>query len=419
MLSGCSSGSDSPSPSSAPSANTVPTPGVAQALPSLRISTQGGAPIVSTDDYVPATLTLRSEDGQLLLNDTTEIKGHGHTTWTMMPKKPYRLKLTNSSVVLGMPANKHWVLLANYSDKTLMRNVVAFQLSEWMGMDWTPRSKFVDVELNGVYQGVYQLTEHVRIGTDRVNIPTLKVGDTAPDKITGGYLLEVDNTRDEALCIDAATPGMTFCVKDPETLLDPGWEAQRAYIQDYLAQAEAALFSPDFTDPVLGYGAFIDIDSAVNWYLVNEIAKNLDADMQRSTYFAKKRNGKLTFGPVWDYDLAFGNTVFGGCDLTDGWYVRETPWFKRMFEDPAFEAKVQAKWSQLKSAGRIDELLGKIDQQSLYLSKVQVKNFQTWDILSIWVWDNRVVTGSYSGEVAALRDWLRDRLIWIDQQLAP
>lgn len=415
LLYGCSSGSDT---SSTDTPKNAAAPQIAQALPFLSISTENGAEIVSKEDYLPARFTLKSEDGQVLLGDTTEIRGHGNTTWTDMPKKPFRMKLTNSSSLLGMPANKHWVLLANYSDKTLVRNDLVFQLSQWMGMEYTPRSKFVDVELNTVYQGIYQLTEHIRISPDRVNIPALKVGDTAPDRITGGYLLEVDHTRDEVFCIDSAMTVMTFCLKDPETLLEAGWEAQRAYIEGYIAQTDEALFSNNFTDPVLGYAAYIDIDSAVNWYLVNEIVKNPDADMRHSVFLFKKRNGKLTFGPVWDFDLAIGNNTLYDCDKTDGWYVREGPWYNRMFEDPAFVGKVKAKWAQLKATGRLDDLLEHLDHQTLNLSKVQVKNFQTWDILSLWVWPNRVVTGSYTGEVAATRDWLRDRIAWMDGEFA-
>lgn len=321
--------------------------------------------------------------------------------------------------MLGMPANKHWVLLANYSDKTLVRNDLVFQLSQWLGMEYTPRSTFVDVEMNTVYQGIYQLTEHIRISPDRVNIPELKVGDTDPDRITGGYLIEVDNTRDEVFCFDSTiSGGMTFCLKNPETLLDPGWETQRAYIEGYLAQAEAALFSDQFTDPALGYAAYIDMDSAVDWYLVNEIVKNPDADMGRSVFLFKKRNGKLTFGPVWDFDIALGNSDFNNCDKADGWYVRNTSWYTRMFEDPVFAGKVKAKWAQLKAKGQLDGLSEYIDQRTLYLSKVQVKNFQTWDILSTGVWPSYFVHGSYPGEVAAMRDWLRARIAWMDSEVA-
>jgi len=176
LLTGCGSGGDG---TSASTPQNTTTGEVAQALPLLRLSTTSGADVTSKEVYVPGSYILRDEHGQELLSGATEIKGRGNFTWTL-PKKPYHIKLAASTSLLGMPANRHWVLLANYVDKTLLRNDVTFQLSRWVGMEYTPRSRFVDVEVNGIYQGVYQLTEHVRIAPDRVNIPELNVGDLAP-----------------------------------------------------------------------------------------------------------------------------------------------------------------------------------------------------------------------------------------------
>lgn len=275
----------------------------------------------------------------------------------------------------------------------------------------------MNVELNGVYQGVYQLTEHVRIAPDRVNIPELKAGDVDPALITGGYLIEVDETRGEAFCFDLLRSGMTFCLKNPEKLLEPGWEDKRAYIEGYIAQTEDAIFAPDFADPVTGYAAYIDVDSAVNYYLINELVKNADGDLRRSTFLAKKRGGKLTFGPLWDFDLALGNYQGPGAE-TSGWLIRGAPWFERMFQDPAFEAKVKARWALFKSSGQLTDIVIYIDQRALYLSHVQVRNFQLWDILSVIIWPNPVATGSYTGEVTALQDWLRARIAWMDAELS-
>ncbi len=413
LLNGCGSGTDG---SSSAALQSVSVEEAAQALPLLSLSTDGGVDITSKEVYLPGTYALKDEKGLVLVSGVTEVKGRGNYTWGF-PKKPYHIKLAANTSLLGMPANRHWVLLANYVDKTLLRNDITFQMSRQIGMEYTPRSTFVDVELNGVYQGVYQLTEHVRIAPDRVNIPELKAGDVDPARITGGYLIEVDETRGEAFCFDSLRSGMTFCLKNPEKLLEAGWEDKRAYIEGYIAQTEDAIFAPDFADPVTGYAAYLDVDSAVNYYLINELVKNADGALRRSTFLAKKRGGKLTFGPLWDFDLALGNYQGPGAETSD-WLIRSAPWFERMFQDPAFEAKVKAKWALLKSSGQLKDIVTYIDQRAFYLSKVQARNFQTWDILFVIVWPNPVATGSYAGEVTVMKDWLRARIAWMDAELS-
>ncbi len=386
-------------------------------LPTLAISTTGGVAIASKTTYVPATMVLADSAGTTLMQGGLEIRGRGNTTWEM-PKKPYRIRLTTSTSLLGMPANRNWVLLANFSDKTLIRNDLTFALSKSLGMAWTPRTQFVAVTVNGSYDGVYQLVEHVRVGPDRVNIPELRVADTSATNITGGYLLEVDERRGESFCFNSTMTPMVFCVANPDVLLEPAWNKQRSYIQNYIARTDSALFGTRFTDPDFGYAAFIDVESAINYYLIQEIVKNVDGNLRFSSYLHKQRNGKLFFGPVWDFDLAIGNANYNGADLTSGWYSRNARWYTRMFQDPAFAARVSARWQQLKSDGTIDAFQKLVYARSNYLNLAQVRNFERWPILGTYVWPNRVVTGSYDGEVISMYAWLDQRVKWMDGQLS-
>ena len=390
---------------------------VASALPELRIQTAGGAPIASKETYVGGTVTITDTLGATVLSASTEVRGHGNSTWAVHPKKPYRLRLTAASPVMGMPANRHWVLLANHSDKTLLRNDVVFELSRRLGFAWTPRSEFVDLYLNDRYEGVYQVAEHVRLGPDRVNVPELRVGDTSAAAVTGGYLVEIDETRGEAFCFDPARAGKPFCVKSPESLLDPARARQREYIVDYVARFEAALFGPKFADPDSGYGAFIDVASAVDYFLLQEVVKNVDGNLRRGTYLTKPRGGKMVFGPLWDFDLAIGNVNYDGADLTQWWHTYSTPWYARLFQDPAFDAQVKARWKQLRDEGKIGGLAAYAARRGRLLSRAQERNFDRWPILDRWVWPNRVVTGSYEGEVRAMLDWYNARVGWMDRQL--
>lgn len=390
-------------------------PGTAR-LPMVSITTASGTDIVSKEVYVNGTMTLTDSLGATAMQSAIEIRGRGNTTWDM-PKKPYRVKLATSTSLLGMPANRHWVLLANYADKTLLRNDLSFAMSRMAGMAWTPRSRDVDVQVNGRYQGVYQLVEHIRIGPDRVNITAMKVTDTSATSITGGYLLEVDERRGEAFCFNSYMTRMVFCANDPETLLQPGWEKQRAYVTNFIARTDSAIFGAGFANPATGYAAYIDVESAINYNIIQEVVKNVDGALRFSGYMYKPRGGKLTFGPVWDFDLALGNVNYDGADLTSGWRSRNAQWYTRLFEDPAFKARFTARWSELKAAGAIDSLQKMVFARSSYLNIVQVRNFERWPILGTYVWPNRVVTGSYDGEVIAMNGWLKDRILWMDGEI--
>ncbi len=390
---------------------------VASKLPVLRVNTAGGAPVVSRDDYLAATFSIADTFGVVRLEGPTDIRGRGNTTWDLMPKKPFRLRLGTSAPVLGMPAGRHWVLLANYSDKTLMRNDVVFELSRMLGFAYTTRAEYVDFYLNGRYDGVYQIGEHIRIDEDRVDIDELEETDTSAEAITGGYLIEVDQRRGEDFCIDSKRTPMIFCLKEPETLLEPEWAPHRAYIEGYIAATDDAIFGPSFADPVRGYAAYLDVASAIDYYLLNELVKNVDGNLRLSTFLHKPRGGKLTFGPVWDYDIAIGNVNYDGADRVQGWHSRQAAWYARMFEDPAFDARVRARWRQIRADGTVDRLFTYIGRERSYLSAVQVRNFERWPILGTYVWPNRVVTGSYAGEVQAMRDWLLARRNWMDAQL--
>jgi hypothetical protein len=413
--------------------------GIVEQLPTLQISTDNAVPIESKETYVKGSFALTT-DGGALTEGALEVRGRGNSTWSW-DKKPYRIKLTSSTELLGMPASKHWVLLANYADKTLIRNDIAFMFSRSIGMEYTTGSQHVELTVNGVYQGVYQLVEHIRVGKDRVNIPELKVADTDAEKITGGYLMEVDfrmhkdyciaNTwetfcvngvnmeREATFCVDSSHGMNPFCIDTPDSLLDANWSAQRDYINGYITDTESALFGDNFADPQLGYAAYIDVDSAVNYFLLNELFKNPDGAVA-SFYLYKKRNGKLFFGPVWDFDLALGNAGYDDNDKTYGWHIRPAPWFDRLFQDPAFKAKVVARWSRLKAEGKLEYIFQYAEARANWLDKQQKKNYSLWSITDFAQWilhGTHGGTGSYEAEVQEMIRWQRARYQWMDSEL--
>lgn len=387
-----------PSGTSESSSLEVP---LSQEFAKISIATDGGAPIDSKDVYVNGTLNVDQA-----FSAPMKIRGRGNSTWNM-PKKPFKIKLNTSSSVLGMPADKEWVLLANYSDKTLMRNELAFEMGRRLKMAYVPRTRTVEVNLNGTELGTYILTEQIKVSSSRVNV-------TASD-LTGGYLIELDRRLDGTYFTTSRSN--PYVVKEPSSLSTD----QMSYISSYVQQAEDALYGADFADPLTGYAKFIDVDSFIDFYLVNEIAKNVDAANFSSIYFYKDVGGKLVMGPLWDFDLGFGNCDYADAQFPTGWWLRTgSPWFTRLFQDPAFEARVKVRWNQLRNkSADLNSLLKLIDRQAYALELVQAKNFTLWDILNIYVWPNRVVTGSYAGEVAAMKDWLTTRMNWLESQFNP
>ncbi|RIX26584.1 CotH kinase family protein [Amnibacterium setariae] len=365
-------------------------------LPLVNIATTGDAPIVNTDDYVASTVSIASNAGTPFVG-SAQVKGHGNSTWPL-PKKPYKIKLDAKASLLGMPANKHWVLLANYKDRSHLRNDVALFLGGRTGLAWTPDSRFVEVVLNGRYEGLYQLTEQVRIDDDRVAIDSLSSKDTSSTKITGGYLLERDGNRDLATEVgfDTATTGQPITMKDPETPT----AAQLAYIRDYVDDFEAALYSDHRGDPDTGYAKYIDVDSFVDWYIVEELVENADAFFS-SAYFYKPRGGKLTMGPLWDFDLS---TMDAG--ITKGkaeqWYVKNLPWWSEFVKDPAFEQRVRDRWRVLKP--EFDGVWSRISAQRTATATAAAQDEQVWGY------------ATHDANVNRMIGVLRTREAWLDTQ---
>jgi hypothetical protein len=181
------------------------------------------------------------------------------------------------------------------------------------------------------------------------------------------------------------------------------------------------LFGDDFTDPEKGYAAYLDVDSVINYYLINELFKNPDG-AATSFYLYKKRNGKLFFGPVWDFDLAMGNVGYDDVDKIHGWHIRKASWFDRLFQDPAFETKVAERWNQLKAEGELDYVFRYAEARTNWLSKVQEKNYSIWSVTDFATWlfhGTHGGTGSFDAESKELVRWQRERYQWMDSQFNP
>ncbi|QHS56012.1 hypothetical protein GWR56_10875 [Mucilaginibacter sp. 14171R-50] len=381
-------------------------------IPVLYLTTNG--PVVSKDDYVTGKVDVDPNNSfeQEKLSIPLKIKGRGNSTWSEFPKKPYRLKFNDKAAMLGMPAAKNWVLLANYDDKTLMRTRIAFEFARRIGSDFAPQSRFVEVVMNGKFLGNYLLTSQVEVHENRVNITEMTENDNSGDALTGGYLLELDQRKDEKFWF-VTKKNLPFTLKSPEETTP----AQLKYIKKYIQDTEDALFADNANDPVNGYAKYIDVNSFMNWFFVEEVVKNQDARDFSSIFYYKERKGKLHMGPVWDFDLSSGNVDYSPAKDPKSWYIRDATWMVRLFKDVTFRSKVKKRWNEIRSTA-VEAIFKDIDDNAAYLKLSQQQNFSKWPILDKYVWPNAVVLGNYDLEVAYAKDFLMQRIAWIDAEIA-
>ncbi len=356
--------------------------------------------ITSREDYVNGTMTIYGNTDYEPAGYKIQIKGRGNSTWGH-PKNPYKIKLSDKAGLLGMPADKEWALLANYFDKSLLRNDVGFELSGFMNMAWTPRRRFVEVFLNGAYNGNYLLTETVKTGKDRLNIDVMN--DKDPADTLNGYLMEADWQQQATQTF--VTPDIVkFSMKDPEVVTAP----QLNYITKQMFNIELQVL-----DSVTDLSSFIDIDSWIKWTIINEVMRNRDATLYGSSFFYQGAHQKIFMGPVWDFDLSSG----GYTDNTaTGWYATTSKivGFAFIYNQP-YKSRFKAIWKTYKD--KIASLPAYIDSQRKKLQLSQVQNYNKWPLMSTPVFEGQVVFQTYDQEVQNLRNFLTERISWIDKEL--
>jgi hypothetical protein len=381
----------------------------------MYINTENARPIVSKDNYLNATVTVKSSVAtEEVTNLVTEIKGRGNSTWGMA-KKPYRLKLDKKANLFGLPAKaKNWVLLANYADKTLIRNAVAFKIGEITGLEFTPSAKFIDLYINGGFLGNYMLTDQIEVNEKRVNVEEQETTDIREPEVTGGYLLEIDGFAASEPEWFTSSKGLKITVKYPKD--DEIVAEQRTYIRDYINTFESKLFGGNFKDSETGYRSMVDTVSLINWYIACELTGNSDSFW--SIYIYKRRNdNKLYFGPLWDFDIAFNNDNRLGDAVRK--LMREhahhpRTWIERFWEDEWFRKAVERSWKALVDDNLLEQLTAYIDETAALLDASQAKNFQRWNILNTQVYLETNLYATYQRGIDYLKLYLSERIDFLN-----
>jgi hypothetical protein len=413
-------------------------------LPLLLIDTQGKT--IPDEPKITALMkVINNPDKVNSIYDTSfeydgyiGIEKRGNTAQIFFDKLSYTVETrtdsgTNLNVpLLGLPQENDWVLHGPYSDKSLIRNALAYHLGNAMGW-WSPRTRFCEVFINDEYRGVFVLTEKIKRDRNRVDIATLLPEDNTGDELTGGYILRID--RERPGCWISPFMGRTGSFEVPISYYDPKYdeltEQQRTYIREYVTDFESALAGDDFKDMETGFRAYIDMLSFIDYFIITEISRDLDG-YRCSVYFYKEKDsdgGKLNASPLWDYNLGFGNGNFMEADEPVGWTDDGIGngdwgggecvfWWDRLLEDPYYKARIKTRWNELR-AGKFSNasIFMFIDSCANVLSEAQVRNFQKFNILNKEVWPNAYVGGSYDNEIDYLKNWIVQRTGWLDAQI--
>lgn len=368
-------------------------------LPIFNINTTDGIAIDSKDEYRTGTASIEGGLNFLdLIDSSMEIRGRGNSTWWVHPKKPYQLKFENKTEVLDMPKDKKWIFLAEYSDKTLIRNKIAFEMGYISKLDWTPECRFAEVFVNNTYNGTYNISQKVEVSSNRVAL-----GDA-------GYLLEIDQLdRLDPEDVYFYTGDFLINIKEPEVVNN---DDQFNYIKNLIIEFETALHGNQFKDTSIGYAKYIDVDSFIDWYLISEITKNQDSKSFSSIFFNVIPGEKIKMGPLWDFDLAFGNVDYSDATHSTGFWVKDHKWFKRLFEDPLFVSKVKSRFIYFKQ--NQNYILDKMDFHANYLKMAQNENDKKWNLFGTYVWPNPVVYNTHQDEITHLKSWYNQRMSWLD-----
>ncbi len=364
-----------------------------------------------------------------------EIRGHHSSTF---PQKPYDVETRDDAgnnrniPLLGMPAENDWILLSNYNDKSFLRNWLAFELYRRMG-HYAPRTVLCEVTLNSTYRGIYVFTERIKRDRRRVDVTEPLADENDGDALTGGYIFKVDYPDESNSWMSDFPPlnypdrrvYYVYVYPKPDEIT----AAQRGTLRRFVSDAEDAVFGAGFADPETGYRKFVDVPSFVDYFILSEVSRNVDA-YKKSRFFHKDRDsrgGLLRAGPPWDFDWAWKNIRECIYSATDGsgWSFltndcnpdnNAPDWYLGLLQDGGFTEDLIGRYRELRS-GILDpdRICAAVDSMAALVSTAQGRHFGMWPIAG----QNPAPevespSRSYTEEIGRLKNWIRFRIAWLD-----
>ncbi|MGM9838429.1 MAG: CotH kinase family protein [Paludibacteraceae bacterium] len=393
-------------------------------LPTVCINTVNAQEPYDKENDIIANIIIISEQGTQVLEKTGTTRLRGNAS-LQFDKKPYRIKFDKKQSVLNAPAKaKKWTLINNYGDKTLMRNIVAFEASRRAGMSYTPFCQAVDVVFNGEYKGNYQFCDQVEVNDNRVPVTEMLPTDTEGEALTGGYFIEVDGYADQEISWFRSSRGVPVTIKSPDE--DEIVQVQKDYITNYFNHMEDLAYSAA-TGSEETYADIIDLPSFLRLFLVGEFSGNTDTYW--STYIYKERSDpRLYFGPVWDFDIAFDNDsrTYPVNNKSNYVYLSGgssagtmTALVMHILNRTEVETQLKALWQTMRDKRNFtpESMCAYIDSIAQDMDASQRLNFTRWPILNQYVHMNPVVYGTYAEHINALKQYATRRIEWLDRKL--
>ena len=371
-------------------------------IPRIVIETKKHREIKDRETEIPAKLQIWGENAPESGIMELTIRGRGNTSWDEMPKKSYKIEFINKQTMLGMPKDRDWALIANYADKTLMKNYLAYHLAAEFGVYYSPKCEFAEIYLNGDYLGVYLLTETIKISPDRIQLP----------KNSNSYIVEIDGhiRKGEQFVTSniLSTNNKIFRIHFPKKAN----EEELAIIKNHIYSFETFLSEIKDSDST-NIEQWIDKEEYIKYYWIQEFIKNTDAAFFTSVYFSWERNSVIKMGPIWDFDLSLGGHPNEQGNSPYGWCIKYSYWNKYLFKDTVFSASIKNFWQA--NGIQFNSIFNYIDSMALILSKAASNNFKRWNILQST--ESRFHKKSFNNYIEAInvtKDWIYERKKWID-----
>lgn len=387
------------------------------------IDNPGGARNYVTDPY-------NDYNGKISI----EMRG---STSQQYPKKNYGFETqdisgaNNNVSLMGLPVENDWIFYGPYPDKTMIRNMLTYSLSRKMG-HYASGYRACELIINDEYRGVYILLERIKRDNDRVDITKLLPSDLSGEALTGGYIVKVDKLTGQSdyNWTSNYNNKVLFQFHDPEYLELAS--AQASYMENFVGEFEDAIYGPDFEDVVLGYPNYIETQSFYDFFILQELGRTVDG-YRSSSFMHKDRangawNGKMIAGPMWDFNLSYGNADYCDADITTGWqynfdeicdFTTAIPfWWEKLLESESYRNGLKCRWNELRNGPlHTDSINYFIDSMANYLEEGRIRNFQKWPIIGVYVNWNGFVGQTYQEDLDFLKSYVAQRSLWMDANL--